>query len=1381
MSSRSDQHRKEAISAEMVYRAIKDGGSTPPGASLIVALRHCFYELAEFDQRTGQALPRAMTEVLSSFQKLQKDLSHLSYHDRLHRIFKHCDQALQQVIRRLSDRLLREQAVLPLRSVRELDTGSFAALSRRPGRTVREKLAGKPYMQAIRRRRTCDTSENRLLKAMAQLLVELLTLRGECLPESAGLEAAELMELLEFWLVRGEADEIGRWDNQPPNNMLLGHQGYRRIWDAWLWMQSLDDDMRQDSRDRRRHCAILLFFAVMAKLGSDRGVRFTEQPCYFDYDEFHIRPALAPTEMVASANGLWISPMTIGKASGTVTVLSERNYCLAETADGRRVLCHENAFLNSKDFRKLREETTIRFIPEKDERGWKAREIVLDEEPKNVKVELTGDLILRISCGDETHCVSAEFLCSEGGPVKVEARGVRFSSLVVPERLAGIADFLVSQVLPRNFTGTLEPRNSPMPIRASRGSGVVDLSTLRPRFADENGYGTMPFRLLWQLWQQPGHGGVEIPLPACDAISLHSDVKTVSVLNLTGNIVGDPQNAAAFGQAARCFAGQIRRFLETESITYLVPDAVDDFTLEVLRKSLNSQFPTAEPLPRSIATAFDWQSTKSFARAGITPGDCVWVIDNAGSCLCITPLIAAHNCELEKRLPESRGIYWERCPSIHGSEAFSSVQAAIRALEKHQCVLSRELGGLCGLQGLDDEGDSLSVAGPGGTWFTIPCEIHGIFNGVQVLESGPWETATDGLEKHLGELPEHATIHVLPVCERSLASLLQGKNPAITGSRTIKWHTERLAPARGGMVLHKWQAAAGDVPLWRDRLPELSIKVYKDGRYVPFHLVKDATIAPKRGKAVGIPIRKIFTLEAGKAFYEFPLFQGAVENRLQFQAFLKSPTFPLREDTPCKLQMTFTYGADDPYELTFTPMDPQMAGFNSVRVAWQPKAASGQKELLAPPFPPRRSWSDLRTFQPGTDAPCDLLARIEQHPDMGGVFKALEDLEKARMRKFPRRSSGVIKTPWRGEYCFVKTNGEDALCHLNSFCENANPESLKVGDKVFFDLKQNQEGRLRCENTSFTEESPLALAAARDREYVRAAIHQARDVGRALRSLRSAFLTAWNHGHHLGETDGPSSLQKMLPRVKAQGLEVIARQKAIGNDDPVKEALTELADAVFYELCCLSADAPDEVYEMVRDMDSNGIQDHWTAIAFLIGDARQERQQVIWKHCLNQAANADRIWMQILGIAIWRAEGLVRALPPEIVEDLCANAVSVLESEQTRTIRKNSRTGQPYVSPYVVSKLELFLGLLRIRETENEQICNILAPAGRLARRLEKVIEDIDRRICEADIPLYSRISLKLEKPKGLRSADLLYALRSFLTGDSGARAIIVTGVDDDE
>ena len=63
-----------------------------------------------------------------------------------------------------------------------------------------------------------------------------------------------------------------------------------------------------------------------------------------------------------------------------------------------------------------------------------------------------------------------------------------------------------------------------------------------------------------------------------------------------------------------------------------------------------------------------------------------------------------------------------------------------------------------------------------------------------------------------------------------------------------------------------------------------------------------------------------------------------------------------------------------------------------------------------------------------------------------------------------------------------------------------------------------------------------------------------------------------------------------------------------------------------------------------------------------------------------------------------------------------------------------------------------------------------------------KIIDEITYKICESNLSLRTRVNLQLEKPEIFcNTPDLLYALYLYLTGDTGANAIQITGVNEEE
>jgi hypothetical protein len=93
--------------------------------------------------------------------------------------------------------------------------------------------------------------------------------------------------------------------------------------------------------------------------------------------------------------------------------------------------------------------------------------------------------------------------------------------------------------------------------------------------------------------------------------------------------------------------------------------------------------------------------------------------------------------------------------------------------------------------------------------------------------------------------------------------------------------------------------------------------------------------------------------------------------------------------------------------------------------------------------------------------------------------------------------------------------------------------------------------------------------------------------------------------------------------------------------------------------------------------------------------------------------------------------------------------------------------------------VELLLGLLRTRASHDPDIRMLLQPHQKITKRFAEQIDRIEELIAAAHVTLFSRVQINIQKPDGVRTPDLLYALRLYLTGDDGANAIHITGISD--
>ena len=250
-------------------------------ALLLLALSNWFITICNFDPRTGLPKPISLGELLQNIRDVEdKD----EKKDRFSRIIEHSKKALHAIIKKPRDKILREHAMMPIYAAREFDSTSVQWLSRKTGRNLREKLAGKPYIKAVKRRESLDTAENRLFKAFMLRVEQLLFIRHtlDNAPDS------ELLQSIQHWIRSDEVREIGRWTNLSPNNALLKDKNYRKIWDAWGWLRNIDEKTKADHKRLKQDFFTALFWSIVSSLDELKTIRFLQQPCYFDYDIFCI-------------------------------------------------------------------------------------------------------------------------------------------------------------------------------------------------------------------------------------------------------------------------------------------------------------------------------------------------------------------------------------------------------------------------------------------------------------------------------------------------------------------------------------------------------------------------------------------------------------------------------------------------------------------------------------------------------------------------------------------------------------------------------------------------------------------------------------------------------------------------------------------------------------------------------------------------------------------------------------------------------------------------------------------------------------------------------------------------------------------------------------
>ena len=1096
------------------YQFVGEESEDGKRARRLLDQQHWYSLVVDFDPRTGQALTVGLDKVLD---KIYRKPDVTETRDRLWRLVEHSRAAVDRITKSLSETPRREQAILSISKVRELTPSSFEALSRRPGRNIREKLADKPYMQAVRRYQSVDVPQNQLFKEFVIQVAELLETKKQFLGDDD-----HMISTINRWLRTTEAKKISQWKNLAPNNSLLSHRDYRRIWDSWKWLQEIDMQIDKDLADIEDRAATVAKWESYAKKYAEGKTLFGNVPVFFDYESFSIEP--------------WCD-------------------------------------LNMRQVQRFERKTKV------------------------------VDQIKHPVC--------------------------------------------------------------------------VDLTHVRPRWSsvDDDRRLTLDEKFVWQRWRDDNRT-VDIDLFDADSVVLRSDNTTVTFKQLL-SFSSDTESIA--DPAAHKFTQKLSELFGHPTLIWLVPDVFNDFQLQTVRRNLNTEFSNAIPLPRSIAAVFEMFDYSNIEADGFR----VLVVDVAEGTKYATILIARYDKELLERVPETRGFSWERSPHV--------------ILPEKQVTPNK----LAEVSFFDAQGNWQSATG------------------VPPLKSN---------ERH----------------SSSRHSAIGKSNHTLTISGS---------PVRGGIRLHRLQELAGDIPLWRDHIPELSIKVIKDGRYQPFILVdRETAIRPVRGVPVPIPVKNKFTLPAGREYYQFPLFQGEDPDDLGFVARLQSPQFPRSTDINCRLTLTYTYGADDPYRLVFEVLTSDGVLDHSVKpiqVKWLPKKDEVISDAPAPKYPRSHTWSDLtkNVYDPS-------LRKSNQFTDWvrRDTFKLNEFLYGLiQIIKTGDIDSGIMKTEWKASgngrsYASVSPNTDEEDIYINDRSLLVPSNLFGKGTEVFFIKIRNRDSKLVG---NFVSDAAEKVRSQAPRGLINW-IH---------RSLYVPYITVWSDGRSLDDADCDSDFKTEM-KEKFDWLSAVL----LSSDLP-----KALKNEIKFLMCCTHKDMPEELSaRLVSESKQESID--VKSIGFALGDLSEHWQQEIFQSLMERV---DAPSLKVFSIAIWRHEQFVKKFSATDLEILLAKTVSLLRSEMNKVPFKATE------ATTCTKYCELVLGLLRSRESSDMTLRMILQPNQVISVKISKLVDELVELLQKTGMSLKSRVRIDdlPSKPEGDHTSDLLFALQLYLSGDIGANAIRVTSI----
>lgn len=757
--------------------------------------------------------------------------------DCVSKIVSDCDSAVRHIAAHMRENIIRENVKLPVYQVKEVNSYGLNWLSRRPGRTIKEKISNSTSLMAVKRRMSLDTGENRLYIAFLREINDILEMKANYLPGNQMTKTeSEFWDYVNSVLYNDELGEIGRWENMPPNNTLLSDQYYKKVWKGWEELKGLDQFIK------------------------DCSTRLSDRMCKVLYIEFLTRArSIARIPQV---------PSVVGYEDYEITIESPVFYLIDKD---------NNKLSITKDNGNIR----------------------LGYRQKSVDVSFK-DNVMNISSNDGNHLIELSF-----------------------GRISKVVDLMFVK-LGISVKGFVSPK---VMEKQSFSAVTMDLFNLYPGYISDSGeYTRLEGRLALQRF-----GRYDL---SCD------DAKAIIVQN-ESMVPYTVQSAVIDNSLPQL--GQLLHLLEervvTNTFTFVFPDAFDEFQLSLVHKAARMAYKTVKSFPRSIGTAFDYQqNTEEFQR-----DDFLLVVDIVDDDVVFTLVQGLVSEEVKYDYPEYDGYVWERHPSFSYSidSELNDLFDELKPTGFNR--LTEKMFESFGIEGILSVSQKLSVIYDEDHWFSFAEQIC---DSVQKFRINISEKVNRFLLDHR-EMIGKSKVHIVSL----------SKHIFYKGTCSFEFADKERALV-GAKIYEKLQSRTASL-LWRDHLPELAIKLL----YGKFTLVDKETITPKFNVKKKIAINSDFTLPAnGKKEYRFNLVQSDSNKKTKFMAVVTSPAFPLSEDVPCVLDMTYEYGAENPYVLIFRPQNKANTKFIEARVNWRKISEYPMYGLPYPEFMPEKSWDELRNF-----------------------------------------------------------------------------------------------------------------------------------------------------------------------------------------------------------------------------------------------------------------------------------------------------------------------------------------------------------------------------------------------------------------------------------
>lgn len=907
-------------------------------------------------------------------------------------------------------------------------------------------------------------------------------------------------------------------------------------------------------------------------------------------------------------------------------------------------------------------------------------------------------------------------------------KGNKFNDVqfeITSESIAEIPKNLVKIILDVHSVNDFDSTNKS--IKEVEIAGL-NLSLTYPEYAVSEKVARIPFRLLIQKWISKADSRRSYSISCAKSSCL---VFTDNEYNVETHTLKSVLYDGDETDASISLAEILSKYLMVDKVMYAVPDLVDDFDALPLKTGMNSAFNFAKPVPVSIATAFGY--IFSGLLKGIKKGDLLIIADISLKGLSLTPILCDYDEEVLKKCSETMGIILVRHPTleiyIHNPDEM------IKDCMQCSSELKDILLNYCDSSGLISHLSKTSYSVDGETF------EHPYLMDKEKLKKSEVvfkEEYLNIFKDRLGKNFSYNGIFVLPVKKsidlnelKKVCGCFSCHNFTAYGARELFLSERKLG---------------ANVTLWFDFLPNLFIEAVVNGQKKKLNLVNNKRVKPSLNEPVPISIDWTFILPQNRKFYHFPLVKGNGRNKSKYEAYLKSEEMPFSEDVNCSLKLTYTYGAEQSYNLEFIPSEKK---YSPIRVEWRhSKDIPFDFSLMPiPPFPEDKTESYYRAYPKKDGSTSDVIEWFCNNLD---VMQNLQILHNCK---------------------FIGESDKGHITFLN-FCGDG-------GKKLRLPLYKNEDKGIQKDKSRDNQNKIIIKEVEKNGVlyyYYDSEKEKTMTLSQLRKKIRFPTICLFGSGQKIDDFGG-TLLSKGLSF--ANYVSCLLNKFSFEEDDYLNECLLIL--------CSMLKNLPKEVTSL---LDSDYVKkisfvDSLYAMSIQNGvkDFENPLKQNLLFKAYNMVVDHNFCGIKILSQALWRNSDLILCFDCKMLQVTSETNINILEElykKLSSEISSGDKSGLLNISRDFVSCFELMLGLLRSRMHESEEIKAVFAPnnENQIVSKYLDFIPRFKKAARSKKLLLKSFLEIEIDGfEKSKANFVLLDALEIYLKAEDFGGAIRITGI----